>query len=233
MITIALDCDGTVWDCSEEWYDTATEAWKTVEKTNFPMSKKKFKSHIWSIVRPEHIMQNAKLVERSVKLPDNFGELQKLRSQFDVSRHVDAFYECRTRLMQEKEDWLAKHRLYREVRTMFNSLEELDVNNLAVTSKDGASTRELLKYFDIEKYIEKVYGKEIGSRTDQFRCLLQDYKDHTIIAYDDMPENLEVAKAFGFLPVAAPQGYSRLSDLSGYVIASPMEFVEIVMEVVK
>jgi len=43
-----------------------------------------------------------------------------------------------------------------------------------------------------------------------------------------MPENLEVAKSFGFLPIAAPQGYSRLSDLTEYRIAWPKELVEIV-----
>jgi phosphoglycolate phosphatase-like HAD superfamily hydrolase len=232
MITIALDADGTIWDCSKEWYDTAVETWKSVEGRDFPIGTKDFKKYIWSVVRPEHFMQNAKLVERGIKLPNNFDELQKLRNQFNVSRHVDAFYKTRTRLMQEKEEWMAKHKLYSGIRPMFDCLEDLDVNNVVVTSKDELSTRELLKHFDIEKYIKEVYSKEVGSRKEQFGRLLRNH-EKCAINYDDMPQNLKIAKDFGLLPVAAPQGYSRLTDLSGYIIATPTEFVEIVMETIK
>jgi len=227
MVTIAFDGDGTIWDCRREWYDTASEAWFTIEKTEFPMGYERFNEFIWSVVRPEHIMQNAKLASMNITLPTNINDLVKLRSMFDVFDYVNAFYNCRQKAMKDKENWLKKHKLYEGVTDMFKSLEKVRTNNVVVTSKDGTSTTELLKYFDIDKFIDEIYSKELGGRQEQFRCLSAKHKDH-IVVYDDMPENLEVAKSFGFIPIAAPQGYSRQSDLAEYVTASPHEFVRII-----
>jgi len=227
---IVVDADGTLWDCLEEWYSTASEAWVSVEKTDFPMSYEKFYKYRWSVVRPEHIIQNAKLLKQGIAVPEDLEELNSLRWKYDVSEHVKAFYYCRRKAMQDLSAWTSKHKLYEGVNEMFSELRDLGTTNVVVTSKDRDSTEVLLRHFDIFIFIDKIYDGSFGRRAEQYNALSREHKTDSVIVYDDMPENLEVAISVGFIAIAAPQGYGREKDLAKYRKAYPNEFAKIVKE---
>jgi phosphoglycolate phosphatase-like HAD superfamily hydrolase len=238
-VVTVIDVDGTMVDSLEEVFKRSKEAWEEVEETAFPMDLASFRRHRWSVQTAEQYYQNAKLFQNGTALPEEFSELELLRKKIDASSFVTKFYEARKKAMQDRSAWFGEHRLFDGVPEMFQHLEDIDVINTAVTTKDRESTKELLGHFKIDRYLQTIYAreesKESAERAYQFKKLLKDYdvSPSDVIAYDDLADQLVIAKNFGFLSVAAPQGYSRDKDLATYIKARPREFASIVVSVVK
>jgi phosphoglycolate phosphatase-like HAD superfamily hydrolase len=238
-IVTTIDVDGTTVDTVVECYNRSTEAWEAVEKTEFPMSLENFRGCRWSVKIAEQYYQNAKLFELRIPFPESFEELDLLRKKFDASRFTEAFYKSRERATQEMEAWFNEHRLFEGVPQMFKELESIGTINTISTTKDKESTVRLLKHFKIDRFIKNIYAregtKESADRNYQFKKLLEDHQAEpsSVIAYDDLPEQLAIARSFGFLAVAAPQGYGRNKDLVTYLKARPEEFADLVKSVVE
>jgi phosphoglycolate phosphatase-like HAD superfamily hydrolase len=238
-VVTAIDVDGTIIDSLNECFEKSKEAWEEVEGTSFPMDLESFRTNRWSVKVAEQYFQNAKLLANGVQLPQEFSELEGLRRKIDASSVVTKFYESRRKAAQNKEAWLNEHRLFEEVPEMFQELEKLGTVNTVVTTKDKESTLDLLEHFGIAGHIDAVYAreesKESADRKYQFGRILKDYQatPSDVIAYDDLPEQLEIAKSLGFSVIAAPQGYSRDKDLAKYIKARPLEFAAIVSSVIR
>jgi len=235
-VVAAFDIDGALIESVEEGLKRSQEAWKEIEGTTFPMNPNTFLDYRWSVKMVEHYFQNAKAYEEKMgNLPQDYKGLEKVRSKYDASEFSKKFYEARKRAMAKEEAWLEEFRLYDGIKGMLEELDNMGVVKVVATAKDKQSTLKLLNHFDIEKYWEKIYAREGGhfDKKQHFTKIFNDFKINpsNIFFYDDLPEWLDTAKAFGFTPVAAPQGYGRDKDLAEYINARPEEFASVVASI--
>jgi phosphoglycolate phosphatase-like HAD superfamily hydrolase len=233
-VLTSIDVDGTMIDSIPEVLKRSREAWQVVDGTEFPMGEENFRRYRWSVSEAKHYFQNAIALQQHKNLPNDYASLDLLRKGYDVPRHVDAFYASRKSAQEKGEEaWLEEHVMFEGVSNMLWALHSGGITNTVITSKDESSTKRLLAHFDLARYVDRVYGKEYGNRTQQFQRLKQDFKEpsvSSVYVYDDLPENLEEAQKHGFKVFLASQGYAKEEDKSRFFALKPKEFSRVVLD---
>lgn len=224
---ICIDVDGTLVDTISECFDRIVETWPEIFGSNYPLSFEQFKAlrnkvtvieDFYSV--SEAIIKNGNLPKDIDKIKEDFRKSEKGKKAHKI------FYESRERAMKKNlKAWLERQSLYEGVPKMLEELKDRDLSMYVVTSKNSEAVEQLLGNYDLLKYIKKIFDKKLGNRSTQFKRVEKEtgIKPIEMAAYDDLAENLIIARDIGIYPIAAPQGYDRPEKLIVFEKAYPNE----------
>jgi phosphoglycolate phosphatase len=111
--------------------------------------------------------------------------------------------------------------LYPDIRSLLESLKQHNYTLVVATSKPTVYAVEILKYFQIDHYFDRIVGSNLdGTRiekTDIIQYILDDYKDHKkeeFIMIGDRKHDIIGAKNVGIDSIGVTYGYGSIEELS-------------------
>jgi phosphoglycolate phosphatase-like HAD superfamily hydrolase len=225
-----LDIDGTCFDTVGENYLRLLEAWPVYKGAKLPISLEQLRSVRHKVGLAVDYFPIIDELANSATLPT--GEaIINFRSSPEGTRAHEVFYGTRKNAIKtDKDSWLESQRCFDGIPEMFRDLDGAGIKLFVVTSKDKNSVLELCDFHKLSKYISGVYDNSIkGGRQTQFAHMQQQGFDHSSsFSYDDMSENLEIARDFGITPIGASQGYDKPENLRNFKTAYPKDVIKIV-----
>ena len=223
-----MDVDGAQVNTNTECFDRVRETWPEIYGQEYPLNFQQFSSFRDKVVVIEDYYGLSEAMIKNGIIP--VSEAGKIRDDFAKSekgkKAHKAFYASRENTMkQDMKAWLDRQNLYEGVPDMFEGLKERDIAMYVVTSKNAEAVQQLLGNYELLKYIKKIFDKSIGKRPTQFKRVEEEtgIKPIETAAYDDLSENLIIARDMGIYPIAAPQGYDRPENLREFTKAYPRE----------
>jgi|GEM_PF-2166221 len=224
---IYLDVDGAQIDTAGECFDRVAETWHEIFGSRYPLSFCQFRSFRDKVVVIEDFYSLSYVMIKNGTIPENVDKIRDDFAKSEKGRHSHkAFYDSREKAMQQNlKAWLDRQNLYEGVPEMLDGLKARDIAMYVVTSKNAEAVKQLLGNYDLLRYIKKIFDKNIGKRPAQFKRVEEEtgIKPNETVAYDDLSENLIIAKYTGIYPIAAPQGYDKPENLEGFEKAYPKE----------
>jgi phosphoglycolate phosphatase-like HAD superfamily hydrolase len=225
---IGVDVDGALFDSVEENYERMQESWLEFAGQIYPLSPEQFRS-IRHLVTP--IMDYFSVTKSVMKGGSIPKDIDNIRKEFRISeegaRAHEIFYKNRKKARESNlKKWLESQKPYDGVAEMLEGLKQREVSVYVVTAKDEKSVVELFDNYGLMKYIKGIFDNSInGGRKPQFEKLREKagIPFEEMCSYDDMAENLIIARGMGIYPIAARQGYDRPENLVGFTKAYPRE----------
>ena len=223
-----MDVDGAQIDSVGECFDRVVETWPDLFGSNYPLSYKQFRDFRdkVSVIEDFYSLSNALIKDGKI----SEKAVEEIRESFAKSENGkkahNAFYQSRENGMKQNlAAWLDRQNLYEGVPEMMKGLEERDIAMYVVTSKNAEAVQQLLGHHGLMHYIKKIFDKNIGKRPAQFKRVEEETGiiPAQTVAYDDLAENLNIARNLGIYPIAAPQGYDKPENLEGFTKAFPKE----------
>ena len=211
---LALDFDGVIWDSVGECYRTAQRAWAALEGAPAPVPEEAFRRGRWMVQAGGEFGLVLRLLledpDRDLEgLSLEEFEARSARETGWMARFQAAFYAERTRAMRdEREAWLASQAPYQAMLAELPALRGAFRDLVICTTKDEASTRELLATAGLEfPILSREFSVDKG---DQVRHLAatRDLPVERIILLDDLVPNLEPVARAGARGALAGWGYN-------------------------
>jgi FMN phosphatase YigB (HAD superfamily) len=226
--------DGAQVNTNTECLDRVRETWPELYNEEYPLDFQQFSSFRDKVIVIEDYYSLSEEMIKSGAIP--LSEMGKIRDDFVKSekgkKAHKAFYASRENAMKQNlKAWLDSQSLYEGVPEMLQGLNDRDIAMYIVTSKNSEAVQQLLGNHDLLKYIKKIFDKSMGKRPAQFKRVEEEtgIKPIETVVYDDLSENLIIARDMGIYPIAAPQGYDKPENLAGFTKAYPRD-VPLVMD---
>lgn len=211
---LALDFDGVIWDSVGECYRTGRNAWASLFEGLPEVSEEGFRRGRWLVRTGGEFGLVLRLqVEQPEQDLETFPreefEALAVREREWVARFEAAFYAERARARREElPAWLASQAPYQAVLDELPSLLEAFRELVICTTKDEASTRELLATAGLEF---PILAKEFSlDKRDHMRhlCSTRGMTPGQVVFVDDLLPNLDPVSEVGVRVALAGWGYN-------------------------
>ncbi|OIJ16367.1 phosphoglycolate phosphatase [Anaerobacillus alkalilacustris] len=163
----------------------------------------------------------------------SFSEFYNFDGQ-EIQKAINLFRE------RFKEKGMYENKLYSNIPTLLNLLNERGFTLAVATSKPTVFAEQILEYFNIDQYFELIVGSNLDgtrvSKTEIIQCILDEYSEYELgdfIMIGDRKHDIIGANNNGISSIGVTYGYGSSDELTQlnptYIVQSVNQLKEILM----